>query len=353
MVKLGWPKPGFRQALSTEEAVELASQIAALSKAGMPLGEGLRALADELPPRRLRRTVHRLADRLDAGDNLAAALESHPGPVAALLPGLMLAGVRSGRLAEVLEEYVDVERLRWELRRRVWLPLAYPLVLLVALAGVAQVFNLISHPFRHVFEDFKTELPAMTVFLLWAMGPVTWFLTAAALLALAVPLLLRLAHGPAWLAKGLQAIPLIGPPLRWSALAEFSGLMAVLLEHRVALGDALRLAAGGLHDATLARGCRRAADEIEAGRPPAETMAARLLLPASLVPLVRWGQRTESLPDAFRAAAEMCQGRPNSQAALLEILLLPVALLVIGTFIGFFIIAMFLPLIGLIQKLSG
>ena len=215
MVKLGWPKPGFRQALSTEEAVELASQIAALSKAGMPLGEGLRALADELPPRRLRRTVHRLADRLDAGDNLAAALESHPGPVAALLPGLMLAGVRSGRLAEVLEEYVDVERLRWELRRRVWLPLAYPLVLLVALAGVAQVFNLISHPFRHVFEDFKTELPAMTVFLLWAMGPVTWFLTAAALLALAVPLLLRLAHGPAWLAKGLQAIPLIGPPLRW------------------------------------------------------------------------------------------------------------------------------------------
>ena len=54
---------------------------------------------------------------------------------------------------------------------------------------------------------------------------------AATLLALAVPLLLRLAPGPAWLAAVLQAIPLIGPLLRWSRLARFSRLMAVLLEH--------------------------------------------------------------------------------------------------------------------------
>ena len=54
----------------------------------------------------------------------------------------------------------------------------------------------------------------------------------------------------------------------------------------MALPDALRLTAGGLHDAYLAAGCRQAADEIEAGRPLAESMAARLQFPASLIPLV-------------------------------------------------------------------
>jgi general secretion pathway protein F len=127
----------------------------------------------------------------------------------------------------------------------------------------------------------------------------------------------------------------------------------VLLEQQVPLPEALRLAAAGAHDSYLAQGCRRVAAEVEAGRPLAESMAARPQFPPTLVPLVRWGQQTPALADAFRAAAEMFQGRVFSRGGLLEALLLPVALLVIVTMVGFFVLALFLPMTCLIQKLSG
>jgi type II secretory pathway component PulF len=83
-----------------------------------------------------------------------------------------------------------------------------------------------------------------------------------------------------------------------------------------------------------------------------ESIAAHRQFPASLVPVVEWGQRAPALAEAFRAAAEMFEGRVRSQGTLLESLLLPVMLLAIIAFVGAFVIAMFLPLISLIQKLS-
>jgi len=71
-----------------------------------------------------------------------------------------------------------------------------------------------------------------------------------------------------------------------------------------------------------------------------------------MIPVIEWGQRAPALPDGFRAAAEMFEGRVQSQGSLLEAILLPVMLLLIIGFVGTFVTAMFLPLISLIQKLS-
>jgi type II secretory pathway component PulF len=128
--------------------------------------------------------------------------------------------------------------------------------------------------------------------------------------------------------------------------------MGLLLEQQVPLPDALRVTAVGLRDGNLARGCCRAADDTEKGRPLDESLAARRQFPASLIPVIQWGQRAPALPDAFRAAAEMFEGRSRAQGTVLEIMMLPVMFCIILVFVGFFIIALFLPMISLIQKLS-
>ena len=128
--------------------------------------------------------------------------------------------------------------------------------------------------------------------------------------------------------------------------------MGLLLEQEVPLPDAFRVTAAGLGSISLARGCCRVADDVEKGQPVGDSLAARSPFPASLVPMIQWGQRTAALPDAFRAAAEMFEGRARGQNTLLETMILPIMLSVTLVFVGVFVTAMFLPLIALIQKLS-
>jgi type IV pilus assembly protein PilC len=265
----------------------------------------------------------------------------------------VLAGVRSGRLAEVLEEYADLQRSQSELRRRLWLNLAYPLILLFLLAMLAVMAVPVVASFEKIFKDFDTCLPVMTILVIIGARPMMWCFVGLVCLSMTVPLLLWLAPGVCWLSPMLNRAPMIGPLLRWSHLSQFSRLMGILLEQQVALPEALRVAAGGLRDANLARGCHQVADEVEHGRALSESMAGRRQFPAGLIPVIEWGQRATALSDAFRSAAEMFEGRIRAHGTFMQTLLLPIVFLSIMFFVGFFVIAMFMPLISLISTLSG
>jgi type II secretory pathway component PulF len=354
MTSFRWPGFDASQRLSTEEAVELASRVAELTKAGLPLGDGLRAMADELPGRRLPRVLRALAEQLDAGVDLAAAIDAQGRRLPACLRGLVLAGIHSGRLAEVLEEYADIERGRLDLRRRLWLCLSYPLVLLAMLTGLSFLMSLyIVTEFKRIFMDFGTDLPPITQLVIHGIGPLSWFLLILVIAFFLIPFMFRLGMATRWTWPVLHRLPLLGPLLRWGQLVQFSRLMGLLLDQQVPLPDALRLAAAGLRDANLAHGCRGAADDVQSGRSLCDSLASRRQFPPSLIPVIEWGQNIPALPDAFRAAAEMFEGRVRSRGTILEVMLLPVMLLVISTFVGFVVIALFMPLISLITKLSN
>jgi type II secretory pathway component PulF len=294
-----------------------------------------------------------MANRLDAGNDLLGVLELLGKRLPGHLRGLMVAGVRSGRLPEVLEEYVDLQQRQSELRRRVAMTLAYPFVLLLAVTAIAAFAELyVVHEFEKIFKDFGTTLPAMTVWIIEGSRPMMWFLIILVGLSLVVPILLWLTPVMGWIWPALYRLPMIGPLLRWSHLAQFARLMGLLLEQKVSLPDALRVTAAGLRNTNLAQGCCRVADDTEKGRPLDESMAARRQFPASLIPMIQWGQQAPDLPDAFRASAEMFEGRTRSHGTLLEAMLLPIMLFLIVSFIGLFTVAMFLPMIRLVNMLS-
>jgi type II secretory pathway component PulF len=91
---------------------------------------------------------------------------------------------------------------------------------------------------------------------------------------------------------------------------------------------------------------------VEAGYPLADCLASQRRFPPSMMPLLDWGQRASAMGDAFRASAEMLHGRVQTQGIFLDTVLLPITFLLIALFIGFFIVAMFLPMISLVQVLT-
>jgi type II secretory pathway component PulF len=341
------------RALSADEAAELAARVADLSKAGLPLGAGLRSFAAELSGRRLRRVLRDLADQLDAGADLATAMQSQGRRLPLCLQGLVLAGLHTGRLAEVLEEYVDLQHSQWEVRRRLWKSLAYPFVLLVFMAAIMAFARLfLMGGFESLFKGFGMDLPVLTQFVIAASWPAVWIVLGLVVVITATWVLLKVAPTAGWVWSWLYRVPMLGAFLRWGHMAQFGRLMGLLLDQQVPLPDALRLCAAGVRAGNLAEQCRAVAGEVELGRVFDESMAEQRHFPASLIPIVQWGQQAHDLPDAFRATAEMYEGRVRSQGLLMETILLPIMLLAIISFIGTFIAAMMLPLISLIQCLS-
>ena len=340
--------------LSASEAAELGGQVAELAKAGLPLAPGLRALADELGGRRLRGALRDTARRLEGGATLEAAVEAQGNRFAAHVRGMILAGVRSGRLAEAMEQFVELHRHRSELWWRAWLRLAYPILLLVMLMGLfVFVQEYVVTPMARIYDDFDADLPALTCMLLSLRGSWTWGIIAAVFFFAAVASVLFLLPGPAWAHRLLYVFPVLGPVWRFSRLTEFSRLMALLLEQEVPLPEALRLAAAGLRDRYLAAACCQAAQQVEAGSPLSDCFHDLPAFPADLEPLADWGQRTPAMAEAFRAAAEMFDGRAEASSALLETVLPPLMfLMILVSFWFLVIVGTFMPFISLIKKLT-
>jgi len=351
--------------LSPAEAGELAEGLSQLTGSGVPLAEGLLVLADDVPSRALRRAYQDLGHRLQSGMLLDEALEDLGGRVPEHLRGLAAAGVATGRLGDVLSQFIRVQNRVHELRRGVWRSLAYPAVLLGLLLGVfVLVKAFVVEPladilatFGDVYGTFSSakdgqEFPLATKLLvampgLDALGGVT-------LGACVMVIWLCLRCSTPRVRHRLAAnLPLVGPIWRNGSWAGFAGLLAVLLEERVPLPRALALTGQGLYDRDLGDACERMSALTAAGRPLSDCFQGGGPLPAPLAPLVEWGTRHGTLPDVLRSAAEMFMARSEAQSQFVRAVLPPLMFLVILAGIGFLVIAMYLPMVTVIHLLTG
>ena len=153
--------------LSGAETAELSRQIAGLATAGLPLAHGLVALGEELPRGRLRRSMNELAATLESGVTLDEALDKQRDRIPPHLRGLVIAGLRSGRLGDILSRFSEYVAIGTELERRLWLSLAYPILTVgTALALFFFVCVILVGQFEAIYKDFNIPLPRMTIALI-------------------------------------------------------------------------------------------------------------------------------------------------------------------------------------------
>ncbi len=343
--------------LSGGETGQLMETVVDLASLDLPLSAGLRAAAEEVPQRRVARAMRRLAVELDRGVSLDVALGTASRSVPSHLRGLILAGLRTGRVAHVLEELVAMDRERVDLRRRVVAALSYPTILSILLIGSFVFANLyIVQPFSRIFDEFGVMLPPMTVMTISMMR---WFdqsglVTLLILFGIVLPAFVVLVYAPKppELQRACYRFPILGPLWKWQSLVDFSRLMHLLLDRQVPLVEALRLTADGLRWSDLAEVSRACAVDVEKGMGLLESMAKYRDFPASMRPVIHSGMKAQQPAQAFEAAADMYRRRAGVDATLWEAILPPVILVIVAVGLSFLNISMFLPLIKLISSLT-
>lgn len=353
------PAPLIQKTLSASQAGELSGHIAELTEAGLPLESGLAAIAEELPRGRARWVVEGLVRKLRAGDDLSTALASQGAP--AELQALIKAGARSGRTGEVLEQYVNHSQGMSELRWRLAMGLAYPLMLLVATGGLAAlILYWIVPQFATIFEGFGMQLPWLTVALISvakgfnAQGRWAFLLRFDVDIVIAIILLCcgYLSLGKKLRRVVITRIPGIGRILRWMALSRFSHLISLLIQNRIPLPEALVLAGNACGDAELCEGSRQIAQSVLEGEALSVSSPGALVFPRSFIQALVWSQNHASFPEAMDSVGDLFASRARTLIPWFIALVGPILVTLIGLAIGLVVIALFMPLIQLLNNLS-
>ncbi len=348
----GEPERESAKPLSDREATELAGRVAELGKAGVPLAPGLRAAAAELPDSRLAAALKRIAASLDRGQSLDQALGNERRALPRHLQALVAAGIRTGNLGQTLEEFVEFRQTSADIRRSVWLALAYPALVTALLLGVIVFLSVYVIPaFARIFRDFRSDLPTITRAVI-AVSSVVLPILGYALItsAFAAVLLVVIGRRRRWWI--LNRIPLFGALWRYSGLAEMACLLRMLISSDLPLPEALRLTADGIGDANLASGCRQAAAGVESGTSLADAVRGLPQFVPSTRPLLAWGEAHSALPEAVETVGQMAIERVRFRADMLRTIVPP------GVFLGvavvfLCILALFMPLVPLITNLTG
>jgi type II secretory pathway component PulF len=346
------------QALSEQEALLLTQRVADLAAAGLPLPDGLRALAAELAHGRVRQMALDLAGRLERGQSLPDALMDQQDRVPTHLCDLLIAGVSSGRLATLLSDFVSYARVGADLRRGLLLSLLYPLLIMVAFSIVIVfLYGYLVPQFATIFNEFGIPLPLVTTVIVRLAGTFAVGLPRITIWALGPPLLLWLAwrllldaRSRSWV---VCRVPLFGPIWRWSSLAEFCHVLGLLIEAELPLERALPLAADASTDAELAVEGRWITRELVAGRSLSSAIAQCPVFPEGVSRLLAWAEGRQATSEALHTVGDLLAARARARASLVGTVVAVVVIVMVLWAVSITVGGLFMPLIQLISKLSG
>ena len=321
------PIPDALPAISLEELIALNEEMAALVRAGVPLEQGLAGLEGQWRGR-LGRITRALAERIERGESLSTILQQEPGVFPPVYRAAITAGMKCGRLGAALEAVATSARRLLEIRRTVAAGVLYPVIVLLAAWGVFVFFAVACAPqITDTFRVFRFQSLAAMAEIASLGHYAKYWGPGVPLVLLALLFLWFFLIGRAgtlqprradWLLAGL---PWIGGAFRCFRVATFTDVLSLLVENRVPLPEAMRLASEAVGDPRLTRFADAWSAGLTRGQPPDSTQAEA----AGLFPLLSWimvaGQGQLALAPALHRTAEMYYRRGTSQAEAARVFL--------------------------------
>ncbi len=343
--------------LTVDDVARLSEQIAGLTSANLPLAPGLRATAQEMRRGRFRSTLESVAGALDRGASIDEALAAQGSRLPEHIRGLVSIGSRTGKIGQVLGRFVVFAGIGTDLRRKVWISLAYPAFsLTIAFLVFVFVCSSLVGSFDSLFREFGMQLSPATLALvsiarLFALSGrnIVELLIALVLLSILVRFFLSPAHRHELIGQ----IPLLGGVWRNTSLAEFCHLLAMLLESDVPLQEALRLSGEGVGDSSIERAATKMAGAVSGGVSLSHAMSAHSIFPQGLVRVIRWAEGQQSLSESLHMAGAMFEARARSQAEVVGTVFSVVVAIVILWGIGLILGGLVVPMVTMINRLSG
>ena len=336
-------------------------QFSTMVDAGVSLVRCLDVLSRQTQDPKLKKILIDIGERVEGGESLSRAMQRHPRTFNNLFIGLIRAGEIGGVLEETLQRLSGFLESDVALRRKVKSALTYPvLVMVAALCIVIFLVSWVVPQFAALFKDIglkDQDFPAMTKFLIDLSKQFThnWLgiLITIAVIYIGWKLFVSTRFGRRTADRVKLMIPVFGKLHHKVCMARFSRTMGTLLTSGVPILQAMETVAGTVGNTIMADAVLDARARIREGDRIGDPLEASKMFPPMVVHMIGVGEESGSLDFMLQKIADFYEAEVEATLASLTAALEPVLIVFLGFIVGFIVIAMFMPLIKVIEGLSN
>jgi len=337
--------------LNTEKFLIFNQQFVTLIRAGLPILKALDLLSDRLTDPKLSKHIVAVREEIRNGALLSDAFAKQ-GVFPPIYVTSVLAGERSGALAEVLERFIHYQKLALSVRKKLLVSLMYPaLLILLVICLIVFLVTYVVPNFAQLYASMDAELPAPTRLLI-AIGTTArnYVLVGFAGLIGAIVgfrFWARTASGRERVDRFLLKIPVAGEVWLKYQVAQFSRVLGTLLLGGIPLMQALDTASDSLGTEVLRKVLAEAVKLVREGQALSQSLRKTKLFPSLSLDMIEVGESTGALPQMLTSVAEFYEEDVSNSVTAALSLIEPVIMIIMGIFVAFVLVSLYLPIFSL------
>jgi type IV pilus assembly protein PilC len=344
--------------ISTKQLCTFTRQLSTLQDAGLPILRSLKILEGQCKPGVLKNALQDIVEDIESGQTLSEACAKHPKAFDRLYCNMIKAGEAGGALEAILQRLADFKEKSQSLKRRIKSAMVYPIVVIFgACVIVGFILYFIIPKFEAIFKDFNLPLPKMTIILIDASHFLIKYFYIVFLTPLFIWIFIKLLYrnktGAYVCDRIALMIPVMGSIIEKSTVARTMRTLGTLVQSGVPILESLNIVRDTAGNAVFERAFTRIYESIREGETIAQPLKEARIVDDIVVNMIDVGEETGELDTMLNKIADNYDEEVETAVESLVSLLEPIMIVILGGIVGFIVIALFLPLVTLISKLSG
>lgn len=344
--------------VNNKHLVTFTRQFSTLQDAGLPVLRSLKILEGQMRPGVLKNALIDVVDDVESGSTLSEAFGRHPKCFDRLYVNMVKAGEAGGALEVILKRLAEFKEKAQSLARRIKGAMVYPcVVIFVAIAILTFIMIFIVPKFEKIFVDFKMKLPWITESLI---NTSRWFVKywyVVPLIPMGIWLTFKLIRlnktGAYVLDKMNLMLPVAGTLVEKTIVARTTRTLGTLISSGVPILEALSIVKETSMNAVFEACYQRVYESIREGETIAQPLKESRLVDDMVVNMIDVGEETGDLDTMLNKIADVYDEEVDVLVESLISLIEPIMIVILGFIVGTIVIALFMPLISLIEGLSG
>jgi type IV pilus assembly protein PilC len=347
----------FAGRVKHKQLTQFTQQLSVLMDAGLPIVRSLKILGNQQKPGLLKNIVLEVAEDVETGSSFSEALAKHPKTFDKLYVNMVKAGEAGGVLDVILQRLAAFMERMEALKRKIIGASIYPAVVItIAVAVVLAIMKFIVPKFRDVFQQVHVEMPGLTIMLM----KISEFIEGFWYVIIAAPFVFwfilkawgRTKSGRLTIDRAKLNAPLIGIIIKKSVIARFCRTLGTLLQSGVPILEALAIVKNATGNEVVSNAIGTVHDSIREGESIAEPLAACGVFDDIVINMIDVGEETGELDKMLLKISDNYDAEVDAAVSALMSVMEPILIVGLGFTVGFIVVALFLPLISLLEGIG-